>query len=63
MTTLFKMILAILGGLLIAFVVLYGIDRECARRDYESGQKAVDCIFESNCKFYNEQMKGRFFKG
>ena len=57
------MILALLGGLLIAFLALYGIDRECARRDYESGQKAVDCIFESNCKFYNDQMKGGFFKG
>ena len=56
------MILAILGGLLIAFVVLYGIDRECARRDYESGQEAIGCIFESNCEYYNSQ-RTDFFKG
>lgn len=62
MKILFKMILAILGGLLVAFVVLYGIDRECARRDYESGQKAVDCVFESNCNYYNRQ-RTDFFKG
>ena len=62
MKTIFTMILAILGGLLVAFVVLYGIDRECARRDNERGEKAVDCIFESNCEYYNSQ-RTDFFKG
>lgn len=62
MKILFEMILAILGGLLVAFVVLYGIDRECARRDYESGLESVDCIFKQNCDYYNSQRKD-FFKG
>jgi hypothetical protein len=56
------LIAATFGGLLIAFLFIYGIDRELARRDYESGQEAIDCIFESNCEYYNSQ-KTEFFKG
>lgn len=63
MKILFKMILALVCGALLGLLALYGIDRECARRDYESGQKAADCIFDSNCKFYNDQKKGDFFRG
>lgn len=62
MNILFKMILALVCGALLGLLALYGIDRECARRDYESGQKAVDCIFESNCNYYNSQ-RTDFFKG
>ena len=58
----FKMILALVCGALLGLLALYGIDRECARRDYESGQKAVDCIFEQNCAYFNNQ-KSDFFKG
>lgn len=63
MKILLKMILALVCGGFLGFVVLYGIDRECARRDYENGLESVDCIFESNCSFYNNQMKGEFFRG
>ena len=63
MKILFQMIFALVCGAFLGLLALYGIDRECARRDYESGQKALDCIFESNCRFYNDQMKGDFFRG
>jgi len=56
------LIVATFGGLLISFLFIYGIDRELARRDYESGQEAIDCIFESNCEYYNSQ-RTDFFKG
>lgn len=62
MTMILKMIFALVCGALLGLLALYGIDRECARRDYESGQKAVDCIFESNCNHYNSQ-RTDFFKG
>ena len=32
---------------------LYGIDREMARQDYNSGKWAEHCIFQSNCDHYN----------
>ena len=32
---------------------LYGIDREMARQDYNEGNWAEHCIFQSNCDYYN----------
>lgn len=58
-----KLIFSFVCGAILGLLVLYGIDRECARRDYEIGVEADDCIFKSNCKFYNDQMKGDFFRG
>lgn len=46
-------ILVFVGGL------VFGFDREMARRDYEhykssQQEQIVGCIFESNCAYYND---------
>lgn len=57
-----KMIFAFVCGVFLGLLALYGIDREVARREHENGLEAVDCIFESNCRFYNRQAS-EFFRG
>ena len=56
------MIFAFVCGVFLGLLALYGIDREVARREHENGLEAVDCIFESNCRFYNRQAS-EFFRG
>ena len=63
MKILFKMILALLCGAGLDLLLLYGVDRHIASREHADGLEAVDCVFENNCKFYNDQMKGDFFRG
>ena len=45
--------------------LIYGFDRDMARRDYEryntSNQEVVTgCIFESNCDYYNDLINKRY---
>ena len=49
-----RMFLLIFGAcLFLVYAGLYGIDREAARQDYLQGKEAKNCIFQSNCKYYN----------
>lgn len=49
------------GILIIAFVslfivgILFAIDIETARQDYNSGKKVENCIFERVCQRYGEK--------
>ena len=52
--------LGILAGLGLSFGILFGIDLEVARNDYNQnvGQcKAIDgCLFDMNCEHYNDMI-------
>ena len=54
--------LLILSGFLALIAGLaFGIDREMARRDFErysttQEELIVGCIFETNCKYYNDML-------
>ena len=51
-------------GLLAFLVAVLGcIDREQARQDFLNGEKAQDCIFKTNCDFYNKQLGNNYFRG
>ena len=40
----------------IFYGVLYGIDRTIAMHDNEKGIRAENCLFQSNCDYYNERL-------
>lgn len=46
------LILGVIVGF-VAVAIIFGIDRELARRDYVNGDMATACIFEANCDHYN----------
>ena len=55
--TLYTLGLAVFIGALV-----FGVDRELARRDYErysttQEELIVGCIFETNCKYYNDLLE------
>lgn len=47
-------ILIIVCPIMLFTALLYGIDRESARNDYLKGKEANNCIFQSNCDYYND---------
>ena len=50
----------ILGFTLIVWGLVFGsiycMDRSLALKDFQKGKRAENCIFESNCKYYNEKL-------
>lgn len=50
----------VLAGLLVfAFLmigIVYSMDRSLALKDFQKGKKAENCIFQSNCDYYNEKL-------
>lgn len=50
----------VLAGLLVfAFFLIgcvYCMDRTIAMRDFQKGKKAENCLFQSNCDYYNEKL-------
>lgn len=63
MKLILKCLFAVLCGFGLAVLCLYGIDRHLASRENAEGLEAVDCIFQSNCDYYNSKMNGKFFRG
>ena len=54
---------AFVGMLAFLVAVLGCMDREQARQDFLKGEKAQDCIFQTNCDFYNKQLGNNYFRG
>lgn len=46
--------LLVFAFLMIGFV--WSMDRSLALKDFQKGKKAENCIFESNCDYYNEKL-------
>lgn len=51
-----KIFIYILIVLAVVAAFIYGIDKENARRDYLAGKKAVGCLFDGNCEYYNNKL-------
>ena len=54
-----KILIYIILSCLILLLLLAGLDREIARRDYIAGNKVENCIFKTNCNYYNNLLKGK----
>lgn len=64
----FKYIIIAIVSIMLAYVgILYGVDREVARRDYikkvEICKPIDNCLFSSNCNHYNKMIEQECKKG
>lgn len=41
---------------ILVFGSIYCMDRSLALKDYQKGRKAENCIFQSNCDYYNKNL-------
>lgn len=54
-----EFILIVLAVMVAVAGITFGVDRELARRDYEKytttqEEAIIGCLFETNCKYYND---------
>ena len=61
MRTIYNVIMTALGVMVLVGAVVFGMDRELARREYvrrvqmqEFEQPIIGCTYDYNCKYYTE---------
>lgn len=57
----YEIIMTIIGVMLFAFALCFGMDRDMARRDYEKAVRDGDherpiigCLWKYNCEYYTD---------